>query len=358
MLLKHCQKTVAPPDLRPYPLAFHFSGPDYHDTGHVDMWAPYLHRAQVPWFVICREENHYASLNARGITAIFAPKAADLRRLVPSHLRAVLYANNGHRNRDMIAAFPDATHVQMLHGDSDKPPSYSLLTKSFDQVWVAGQMAIARYAAHGVMIPLDRFRIIGRPQAENLLRGPRMRAREALTIGYMPTWLGYSQTTRFSSLELAPHIIAALGQITPRPHILFKAHPLSTQSATMRPIVKAIAAAGGDMIAPHTPAADIYNRADVLLTDLSSTMTDYLYTGRPQIVTVPQGVDIADFPSARAAYHLRGAADIAAIMAQISTDDPLQTARIALREQLYGAGLDGPPDAPFIAAVRALVGAP
>ena len=66
------------------------------------------------------------------------------------------------------------THVWLHHGDSDKEASFRRKSAAYDVLVVAGQAAIDRYAAHGVHIPPEKFRILGRPQIENIETATRL----------------------------------------------------------------------------------------------------------------------------------------------------------------------------------------
>ena len=57
-----------------------------------------------------------------------------------------------------MVRFNQLTHIQLLHGDSDKASSFNPVTAMFDRIFVAGQAAIDRYAANGVLIPRGEVR--------------------------------------------------------------------------------------------------------------------------------------------------------------------------------------------------------
>ena len=76
--------------------------------------------------------------------------------------------------------FQHLTHIYLGHGDSDKPPSYNPTHAMYDQIFAAGPAAARRYAAHGVSIPAEKFRIVGRPQV-------RTSAGETADRGAWPT---------------------------------------------------------------------------------------------------------------------------------------------------------------------------
>jgi CDP-glycerol glycerophosphotransferase (TagB/SpsB family) len=104
---------------------------------------------------------------------------------------------------------------------------------------------------------------------------------------------------------------------------------------------------------------DCFNRADLLVADVSSVVSDFMASGKPYVCADPQGLPEADFratnPSARAAYILApDCRDVAAIMDLIRGDDPLAPQRDRLREYLLGPD-QPPPLERWTAAIAALI---
>ena len=100
-----------------------------------------------------------------------------------------------------MVRFSQLTHIQMLHGDSDKASSYNPVTAMFDKVYVAGQAGIDRYAANGVYIDPAKFEIVGRPQVEKIrvAQGPIADLANQ-TVMYATTWSGLYTDMQYSSL--------------------------------------------------------------------------------------------------------------------------------------------------------------
>jgi hypothetical protein len=106
---------------------------------------------------------------------------------------------------------------------------------------------------------------------------------------------------------------------------------------------------------------ECFNRSDVLISDISSVVADFIATGKPYVVTNPAGLDDAEFcerfPTAAAAYLLGAdCAELPDICEQAARagDDRLAQARRELKHYLLG------PDSPdaqtrFSHAVEALV---
>ena len=116
----------------------------------------------------------------------------------------------------MVELYRGLTHIYLGHGDSDKEISAHPATH--EKIFVAGQAAIDRYSAHNVVIPAEKFYIVGRPQLDGVLSGVRERgADEPLTVLYAPTWLGYNKASTLSSLPAAAPF-GTFSAATPRSH--------------------------------------------------------------------------------------------------------------------------------------------
>ena len=64
-----------------------------------------------------------------------------------SEVAVVLYVNHSSRNFECLR-FTEVVHVYLGHGDSDKGVSASNQVKAYDYCFVAGEVAVARIAAH------------------------------------------------------------------------------------------------------------------------------------------------------------------------------------------------------------------
>jgi hypothetical protein len=109
---------------------------------------------------------------------------------------------------------------------------------------------------------------------------------------------------------------------------------------------------------PHLYAC--FNRADLLITDVSSVVADFIASGKPYVVTngadLPEAEFLRQNPSASAAYLLgRDCAGLPQILAAVDGggEDPMAGRRGELKHRLLG------PDSPdamtrFARAVDAL----
>lgn len=235
---------------------------------------------------------------------IWARSIEELDELVDkiSTLKVVFYANNGAKNTHMVR-FHNLTHVQLLHGESDKPPSYNPITAMYDKVFVAGQGAIDRYKRHGVKISESKFEIISRPQLAELKTQDEKAPAEFKTVLYAPTWGGHFGDTDFTSLYQGQEIVNALLEKDVR--VIFRPHPYSRNNPSERDeidkIDKLLAAAStenrkhvfGNKATNVMTINDCINESDAMVCDISSVVGDYLFTKKP--FAVMTGTD--DFAS-------------------------------------------------------------
>ncbi|MGY5765518.1 CDP-glycerol glycerophosphotransferase family protein [Brachybacterium sp. DNPG3] len=231
------------------------------------------------------------------LPVVSASQMGQLEIIHQHPFKVCLYVNNGMKNSHNIR-YSELVHVQLLHGDSDKPSSYNPVTAMFDRIFVAGQAGIDRYAAHGVSIPRERFEIVGRPQVGDIepAREHLPPTPEGRTALYAPTWTGFNADNNFGSLAQGPGIVRAL--LAEGWSVVFRPHPYSrrnpVEAARIREIdalLEADAAATGR---PHAFGAqasremsivECFNASDALVADVSSVPADYLFSEKPFVIT-------------------------------------------------------------------------
>lgn len=332
----------------------------------LNQWLPALAALPDGAFVAVREASHLRHIDPTPVPVIYAATPRALERSIPESARVALYLANGGKNLDLLAN-AGLAHVFLGHGDSDKATSATPIGRVYDQIWVAGPIAVDRYAAAGVDIAPDRFVVIGRPQIEGLavgsLAGPRR------TVLYAPTFEGYYDETNYSSLEvMGPALIAELlgrGDV----RVLFKPHP---STGLHRPgmrnaraeVNRLLRAAGGDHRSldddPSLTLLNSFDEADVLISDVSSVVSDFLYTQRPVLVTNPKRFDrhefVQRFPSQAGSYLLTDVTELNGLVDDSLADDSMRAERLAVSVHVLGEHPLGP-TASFIAAVQELAAA-
>ncbi|GAA1430836.1 hypothetical protein GCM10009616_16460 [Microlunatus lacustris] len=316
------------------------------------MWLPYLQRAGLRFLVVTRNAVPAAALAGQtDVPVVEARSTADVEGLVVPSLKAAFYVNASSGNGAMVR-FQHLTHIYLGHGDSDKPPSYNPTHAMYDQVFAAGPAAARRYAAHGVRIPAEKFRIVGRPQVEDVhqVDRPIGSVTEPVVL-YAPTWRGHVEETMLYSLPGGERIVSAL--LERGATVIFRPHPFSydfaEDAATIRRIHDLLAADARRTGRAHLWGAaaesergilDCINTSDAMVSDVSSVVVDYLFSGKPfAMVAVPAAPKefVAEFPVAAASYVVRG--DLGDLDVQLSAllgADPLREQRLALRADYLG----------------------
>lgn len=336
-------------NLRQPRFAFHFSAPDLNTPSHVLMWLPYLEALGIPFFIIVRERKHLLSLAAMTKTPVMLASAAQLKSILPPCVTTIFYANNAAGNFALINATPHLQHIQLLHGDSDKPPSFSAVSKVFSKLFVAGQMAIDRYARNNVIIPAEKFAIVGRPQVARITPAPTEKTGGMITVAYLPTWIGYHEDAKFSSLKHAARIIDKVMSGDTPVRVVFKPHPMSykdpSSSQYLDEIRRVLARqrSNGSVGEFHQDAIDpidLYNMADILIADISSVIIDFLYSGKPYLVTNPSNYNDAElqaYPSVLGGYLLEETGENALELVRLAAGaDPMREKRMETRAYAFG----------------------
>ena len=285
----------------------------------VTMWLPYLERLGVPFVLVTRTVPNFRQLAAVTDHPVLLRRSlTDLDELIVPSARGVFYVNNAMRNNHMVR-YSQLTHIQLLHGESDKASSATPIIRMYDRDFVAGQAAIDRFEKFGVSMPPDIFRIVGRPQVEDVdgERGPIGELADRSVL-YAPTWLGYQAETNYSSLPGGPAIVRGL--LDRGCTVIFRPHPYSSRSPELRAACEEIremlaSDAGstgrehlfGEIAENEMSVTDCFNAADAMISDVSAVVGDFLHSGKPLAMVSPRtGAEefVEQFPMARAAYVL------------------------------------------------------
>ncbi|WP_446663468.1 CDP-glycerol glycerophosphotransferase family protein [Flexivirga sp. B27] len=341
----------------------------------IGMWIPHLKRVGVPFYVMVRDRRSFAQAVsvAEDVPVLHCPSMASVERNRTDSLRAAFYVNNAARNSHFVR-YSELTHIQLLHGDSDKAPSYSPVTAMFDKVFVAGQAGIDRYAAHGVYIPDEKFEIVGRPQVVGIDR----RDTETLdladsTLLYAPTWKGFHEDAAYSSIPRALDIIGEA--LSHGCRVIFRQHPYNDRDPEFRRIAEQarelLAADAARTGREHVFGAaaqqemsmeECFNASDLMIADVSSVVADYLYSEKPILLANPeQDIEqfIEEFPLASATYVVDGSREqVGAALVASATDDPMGPVRRAKRAYYLGDFPDETYEEGFLTAAAAVSHAP
>ncbi|MGC1213002.1 MAG: CDP-glycerol glycerophosphotransferase family protein [Micromonospora sp.] len=348
-------------------VALYFAGPA-KDVYQANMWLAPTEATGRRAVVLLRNEDAFRALADTRLPVICVPAGVDFMNLDLTSIKVALYAANVGANIHMLRE-PGITHVFVGHGDSDKQASVNPYSKVYDEVWVAGPAGRERYARAGVGV-LDRDIVeIGRPQLAGVHTFGSAEADPSFTVLYAPTWEGWLDDDPYhtSLVQMGERIVSGLlaaGGV----RVIYKPHPLtgsrSKKAAAVHDrIVARIRAAGGDtdatsldgtahlVVTGRTPALfDCFNATDLLVSDVSSVVSDFVQSGRPYVVAnpgdLPEDEFRRTFPTARAAYLLSSdCGELEKIVAVTRAgDDPMIEARRELKEYLLGPAGVNPMD--------------
>ncbi|MGP4026049.1 CDP-glycerol glycerophosphotransferase family protein [Actinomadura sp. 3N407] len=334
-----------------------------------NMWLETLERLDRRAIVLVRSPEAVEALAATRLPIVCITRAESVMNFDWSSVRVALYTGNTGKNLHMLRE-PDIKHVFIGHGDSDKDSSSNPVSKVFDEVWVAGPAGRDRYRNSEAGVRDEAIVEVGRPQLAGVAKGPS--GNRVPTLLYAPTWEGWDGDHSYSSLlPMGEKIIGTLLGQGSRFEVIYRPHPytgtrLASAGAAHQRIIGMIEQAnqsgGSHRVVTGAEASlhECFNQSDVLITDISSVISDYTPSLKPYVVTNPGGMDEAvfrsEFPSASAAYLLGPACtELPDILAVAATPgrDPLAEERHKLRDYLLGPE---EPDAMtrFAAAVDAL----
>lgn len=301
--------------LRPK-FALYFAAP-YGSEFQVKMWIMYLERINLPFIIILRQAHMLSPIKKMTKAPIFlCNNITSLDSMTTDSLTTCFYVNNGMHNMHMVR-YSHICHIQLLHGDSDKSASYNPVTAMYDKIFVAGQAGIDRYLNNKINIPIEKFKIVGRPQVEQIEVSNFDTVKET-TILYAPTWRGYYQDLNFSSISIAEKIIKRI--LKEKARVIFRPHPYSYKSESCKKIIKRIqhmlsedlkknnnSHIYGHLAEKQMSVFDCFNNCDAMISDVSSVVADFLYSEKPFIV-VNMNASCKDpeeqFPLTKAGYIL------------------------------------------------------
>lgn len=336
---------------------------------HVRTWIPAFEATGIEYVVVARSMDVYERLCAEypDVPVSLVKDSADVDTLLhafPS-LRGFFYVANT-ANNNLFLRCSGGRHVFLGHGDSDKSSSMNRAFKAYDEIYVAGQAHIDRFANAEFDTSGMSFRIVGRPDSRRLLAHADAPAAPPARVVYLPTWEGYCAEQDYSSLAIAGDLLAAAHRVSGLP-VTGKLHPLT---GAARPEFKDIEGdlmrasglprAALDFAGRHGKLTDLLGADAVYVCDISAAVSECLMLGRPIFVYLPpdRGIRVVSGRLAHAdyAYTFGSAEEFAAKLERVlGGDDPLAAARRQAREYFVSPGATR--DGAFEDALRELVDA-
>ena len=345
-----------------------------HAAFHIGLWSPYVERTGQPFTVVTTDALAFKRVAERYTMPVICAPTGDvraIRAMLPKTVRAALYVFS--RENDEFIKVRRITHVWLHHGDSDKESSFRRKSGAYDVLVVAGQAAIDRYASHGIKIRSRKFKILGRPQTENIET-----ARAAIStvarpvVLYAPTWYATSHQNNHSSLLIGTAIVSAL--LARNATVIFRPHPANRRLpeaaaaiAAIHELLRADAYATSrphlwDAAASDPTFAELANAADAMVADVSGVVTDFMQSLKPfAMVATGDKTDVfrARFPTSRSAYVIEwDLSTLGDALDAMLGDDPLAPIRLERREYYLGGYENGESALAFVRYLQSLTADP
>ncbi|MHA1127774.1 MAG: CDP-glycerol glycerophosphotransferase family protein [Alphaproteobacteria bacterium] len=329
-------------------LALVFSGPQDSEY-QINQWIPVLEKLDEKVVIILRETAMYPRLTPTTLPVVFAKTPEDLESVFGETVRTALYPANSVLNAHAFRHI-DIEHMFINHGESDKSVNQSKFLMAYDKLLVGGPLAERRLKESGIPIRPNQILHVGRPQADLLLNKASGNVPEKLRILYAPTWEGFTEVANYSSitkigLDLVETLIA-----DDTVELTFKPHPFSgsrkQKAKDYLGQILAICSRGNvTVLGSDVPISDAMNDSDLLITDVSSVLNEYLATEKPIVMCNTRNLPIqelhTEFTSSAAAYNLVDGTQISKMVTEIKADDSLSDQRLAVRLDSLGEFPEG-----------------
>ena len=231
--------------------------------------------------------------------------------------KVLLYANQNVRNFYPLR-YPEAVHVFVSHGESDKAYMSQNTIKRYDLYFAAGQAAIDRISSKVTHYDTSKRIIeIGRPQSldeyelpTDFIQSPKKK------VLYAPTWEGVTKATRYTSIvSHGQKIIQSLVesgeyQVTYRPHPLSGSRDSEVKGANeaIKKVIRQANKADGSSshYIDESPFGWHLGYHDLMISDISAIAYDWLSTGNPILLTKPveKKAIVEEFPLVDKLYSI------------------------------------------------------
>lgn len=302
--------------------------------------------------IVCLDSRSAAAIRAEcDLPVVCCGRIGTLEDLVSrSDVALALYVSHNIRNLHPLR-FPTMLHAYLGHGESDKAASASNQVKAYDVVLVPG--AAGRERLQRNLMCYDaaaHVRLVGRPQLDvpaadqsvatqsGVIQSAASRSSGRPTVLYAPTWEGGQPSMAYSSVvshgEALLRSLLECGRydVRYRPHPRTGANRAEFAAADQRLRAMVRRYRERDPGAAHevdlTPTWDFRtDGADLLVCDISAVAGDWMTTGKPIVVTIPESAQafldadtvLGAVPGLRAA-EAATAADLVA--AELAGGDP------------------------------------
>lgn len=171
---------------------------------------------------------------------------------------------------EVLYGLNQVKRIQLYHGVVDKNWTYSDLNNEYDLLLVPGQYAQARLT--GIGISREKIKVIGYPKFDTYFRNRQKKYKRTgikPTILYAPTW---------GILSSLPFMLGKIIELSKKYNVIFKPHYYTEYyyiSMLKNYHVK---------IADDPDITKYFYQSDLMISDTSSAMFEFLITGKPVII--------------------------------------------------------------------------
>lgn len=311
----------------------------------VNQWIPVLEKLNKNTFIMIRERSTAHGMMATTLPIIFARTRLDVEKCFDAckNLQVVLYPGNPMINAQIFRHLK-LQHCFINHGESDKEVNQSKFLMAYDKLFVGGQLAENRLREAGLPLREDQVVHVGRPQAEILL-DVRNDTQTIKKILYAPTWEGFLESVNYSSVnELGLSLLSELSS-KEEYEVFFKPHPYTGSkngktAGFLKKMKELCSESNINFVDPLDSIHDCMNSSDLLITDISSVMNEYLVTKKPIIVCNTGSKSDEElhgaFPTCAAAYSIATADSIINVLDEINEHDHLREERDKIKGYSLG----------------------
>ncbi len=309
-------------------------------------WLDVLNRCGKRVLIIVRERHFFLEFYNTHLPIFLAKNMGAIDLFLTNDTKIVLYPANSAKNSHFFR-WSHLKHIFVNHGESDKVVNVSKFLRSYDKLYVAGQLAIDRIRDAGLGIDDKRFELVGRPQTDLALDKGVPAPKNRIRVLYAPTWEGFSEDANYTSIN--SYTLKALQTMLANPNIvlLFKPHPYTgivSQNVKrhLNDLQIGLAQLSNvEIFGNDKNIHDLMNESNCIITDVSSVLNDYLYTEKPIIISNPRSLSLtnyhSNFYSSKAAYILSDNwENLDQLLRTVTTMDPLKDERLKVARYSLG----------------------
>ncbi len=321
-----------------------------HNSGKEDaayqtnMWLPVIEELDQKAIVVLREYDMLAGMINSKLPVVMARTQEELEQVINSGIKILLYPSNPIKNIHAMRHFA-VKHYFINHGESDKALNQNKFMLAYDKILLAGPLGKQRLIDAGLPVQESQIAFVGRPQTEIFLKPKEHDSNRITDVFYAPTHEGpnlaldYSSVSDFGLRLLNILFAEKLYELSYKPHP-FTGRRCKNNKKHLKLTKRYCLANKLRLAGDKDNIYHLMNESDLLITDVSSMLNEYLLTKKPiilcNVMGKPKEELHREFPSSRAAYILNEPDQIIDLIKVIEKNDPLKKTREEVRKYSMG----------------------